>query len=140
MRRIALVACLACVSAWVFGIQPAYAGSPHFVDSTVSASRTDNTLTVTGKEAGLGDELQVHIVVTATAACINPGSHHPKAANKESVSAQGDFPVQNGQAQFSVSLTATFQPDCTPPMTVVFTDVTVSDTTNGLTVNLTGTF
>jgi hypothetical protein len=140
MRRIALLACLACVSAWVFGIQPAYAGSPHFVDSTVTASRTDNTLTVTGKEAGLGDEAQIHVVVNATAACINPGDHHPKAANKESVSAEGTFPVQNGKAEFTLSLTATFQPDCTPPMTVVYTNVTVTDTTNGISVNLTGTF
>jgi hypothetical protein len=32
------------------------------------------------------------------------------------------------------------QPDCTPPMTLVFTNVTVTDTTNGISVNLTGTF
>jgi len=118
----------------------AWAGSPHFVDGTVTASRSDNTLTASGKEAGLGDEAQVHIVVTATAECINPGSHHPKAANKESVSAAGDFPVQNGKADFSLSITATFQPDCSPPMSVVFTDVTVSDTTNGVTQSLPGTF
>jgi len=82
----------------------------------------------------------VHIVVTATAECINPGDHHPKAANKESVSAEGNFPVQNGKANFSLTLTATFQPDCTPPMTVVFTNVTVTDTTNGISASLSGTF
>jgi hypothetical protein len=110
------------------------------VDSTVSATRTNNTLTVTGKEARLGDESQVHIVVSVTAECINPGSHHPKAANKTSASTAGDFPVQNGKADFSLSVTATFQPNCSPPMTVVFTDVTVTDTTNGISVNLRGTF
>jgi hypothetical protein len=119
---------------------PAYAGSPHFVSNTVTASRTGNTITVSGKEAGLGDESQVDIVVSATAECINPGSHHPKAANKQSVSAEGTFPVQNGKANFSLSVTATFQPDCSPPMTVVFTNVTVTDTTSGISVNLTGTF
>ncbi len=31
------------------------------------------------------------------------------------------------------------QPDCSPPMTVVFTDVTVTDTTNGLTHSFPGT-
>jgi hypothetical protein len=140
MRRIAFLACLASLFAFVLGTQPAFAGSAHFVDSTVSATRSGNTLTVTGKEAGLGDESQVHIVVSATAECVNPGSNHPKAANKESVSGAGDFPVQNGKANFSVSVTATFQPNCSPPMTVVFTNVTVTDTTNGISVNLTGTF
>ena len=88
---------------------------------------------------GLGDEAQVHIVVSATAECINPGSRHPKAANKTNVSAEGDFPVQNGKADFSLSLTATFQSNCSPPMTVRFTNVTVTDTTNGISKNF-GTF
>ena len=118
----------------------ALAGSPHFVDSTVSAARSGNTLTVSGKEAGLGDESQVHIVVSATAECINGGGHHPKAVNKESVSTAGNFPVQNGKADFSLSVTATFQPPCSPPMTVAFTDVTFTDTTNGITQRLSGTF
>ena len=140
MRRIAAIYLLLLGLFLALGAQAAYAGSPHFVSNTVTASRTGNTLTVSGKEAGLGDESQVHIVVTATAACINPGAHHPKAANKESVSAAGDFPVQNGKAEFSLSVTATFQPDCTPPMTVVFTDVTVTDTTSGISKSFSGTF
>ena len=110
----------------------AWAGSAHFVDGTVTKTVSGNTLTVSGKEAGLGDEAQVHIVVSATALCINPGEHHPKAENKESVSAADDFPVQNGRANFSLSVTATFTPDCSPPMTVSFTDITVTDTTNGI--------
>jgi hypothetical protein len=114
------------------------AGNPHFV--SLSVTREGNSLIVSGKEAGLGNEDQVHIVVTATAQCINPGSKHPKAANKESVSAEGDFPVQNGKAEFSLTLTATFQPDCTPPMTVVFTDVTVTDETSGISRSFPGTF
>ncbi len=51
----------------------------------------------------------------------------------------GTFPVQNGKADWTLSVTATFQPDCSPPMTVVFTDVTVTDTTNGLTHSFPGT-
>jgi hypothetical protein len=117
----------------------AWAGSPHFVSNTVTATRTDDSLIVSGKEAGLGDEAQVHIVVTATAVCINPGGNHPKAVNKESVSAEADFPVQNGKAEFSLTLTATFQPECSPPMTVEFRNVTVTDETNGISRNL-GTF
>ena len=87
---------------------------------------------MSGKEAGLGDESQVHIVVTATALCINGGGNHPKAVNKESVSAEGIFPVQNGKAEFQLSVTATFSPPCSPPMTVEFTDITVTDTTNNI--------
>jgi len=114
--------------------QVALAGSPHFVE--VTATQSGNTLTVSGKEAGLGNEAQVHIVVNATAECINGGGKHPKAVNKESVSAAGDFPVQNGKADFSLTLTATFQPNCSPPMTVAFTNVTVTDTTHGVTAKL----
>ncbi len=117
---------------------PLIAGSPHFV--SVDVTRSGNTLTVSGKEAGLGNEAQVHIEVSATAACINPGDHHPKAANKEDVSGGGDFPVQNGKADFFVQVTATFQPDCTPPMTVVFTNIVVEDTTNGVIKRISGTF
>jgi hypothetical protein len=36
--------------------------------------------------------------------------------------------VQNGKANFSVPATAMFQPDCSPPMTVVFQNVTVTVT------------
>jgi hypothetical protein len=119
---------------------PAWAGSPHFVGNSITATRTDDSLTVSGKEAGLGDEAQVHIVVSATALCINGGGHHPKAVNKESVNAEGTFPVQNGKANFSLTLTAVFQPSCSPPMTVEFTDVTITDTTNNISTKLPGTF
>lgn len=113
----------------------ALAGSPHFVQG-LTATVDGSTLTVSGKEAGLGNEAQVHIVLNATAECINNGGHHPKAVNKTDVTAAGDFPVQNGKAEFSLSVTATFQPDCAPPMTVGFVDITVTDTTNGITEKL----
>jgi hypothetical protein len=116
----------------------AFAGSPHFV--TADATRTDNTLTATFKEAGLGNEPQVHVVLSATALCINNGGKHPKAVNKTSVNAAGDFPVQNGKAEGTLSVTATFQPDCSPPMTVAFTNVTLTDETSGATANIPGTF
>ena len=114
------------------------AGSPHFV--SISVVRSEDSVTVVGKEAGLGNESQVHIEVTGTALCINNGGRHPKAVNKASVSGGGDFPVQNGKADFSVTMTATFQPECDPPMTVSFTDITVCDTTNGICQDFHGTF
>jgi hypothetical protein len=139
VNRLSLAAVLA-LAAVAIAVPVAWAGSPHFVDSTVTATRSGDSLIVSGKEAGLGDEAQVHIVVTATALCINGGGNHPQATNKESVSNQGDFPVQNGKADFSLTLTATFQPSCSPPMTVEYTDVTVTDTTNNISTSLPGTF
>src|SRR6266511_6005828 len=135
MRRPLLIL-LAVLSALVFGAPAAVAGSAHFISNAFEISRSGDTLTVSGKEAGLGDLAQVHIVVSATALCINGGGNHPKAVNKESLSAGDDFPVQNGKADFSLSLTATFQPDCSPPMTVSFRNVVVTDETNGISKNL----
>ena len=139
MRRVLTL--LAIPFAAVFTMAaPALAGSAHYVDGTVTASRTGDTLTVSGKEAGLGNLDQVHVVASVTAACLNPGGNYPQAANKETVTAAGDFPVQNGKAYFALSLTAVFQPSCSPPMSVVFSDVTVTDTTNGITTTLAGPF
>jgi hypothetical protein len=132
MRRLFALLAAAVFGAVLFAT-PAYAGGPHFVDGTVTAVRDGDSLTVSGKEAGLGDEPQVHIVVTATAACVNPGNNKPQAANKVSVSAEGDFPVQNGKAYFSLTLTAVFQPSCSPPMSVEWSDITVTDQTSGIT-------
>ena len=139
MRRLALLGALVLVAAAI-AASTALAGSPHFINNAFSISRTDNTLAVSGKEAGLGDESQIHVVLSATALCINGGGNHPKAVNKTSVSASGDFPVQNGKADFTLVVVAVFQPNCSPPMTVAFTDVTVTDTTNGLTHSFPGTF
>ena len=137
--RIAMLALVVgVIAAWTVPV--VWAGSPHFINNAFTLTRTDNSLTVSGKEAGLGDEAQIHVVLSATALCINGGGNHPKAVNKESVSAAGDFPVQNGKADFSLTVTATFQPPCSPPMTVEFTDVTVTDTTNGLSHSFPGTF
>jgi hypothetical protein len=133
-----LTLAVAFVLAGVLCAPAAWAGSPHFV--SISVVRSDNSLTVIGKEAGLGNETQVHIELTATALCINPGGNHPKAVNKEDVAAAGDFPVQNGKADFSLTATATFQPECSPPMTVQFTDVQVCDTEHNVCSSFAGTF
>ena len=135
MRRF-LIVLLAALGLSMLAIPQAFAGSPHFVDDTVHATTSGSTLTVAGKEAGLGDEQQVHIVVTADALCINGGGNHPKAVNKTSASANNTFPVQNGKADFSLTLTAVFQPPCSPPMTVRWTNIVVTDTTNNITKKL----
>ena len=99
----------------------------HFV-GTPTATRSGNTLTVAGKVAGLGQVEEITVTVSADAQCVNPGANKPKAANKQSISTTADVPVQNGKAIFSFDLTATFQPDCTPPMTVEFSNVVVTVT------------
>lgn len=133
MRRFMLFA-LAALMTVAVAAPTALAGNPHFI--SVTAIRSGDSLTVSGKEAGLGNETQVHIEVTATAECINNGGKHPKAVNKESVSAEGDFPVQNGKALFELTLTADFQPDCSPPMTVRFSNVVVRDTEHNISKRL----
>jgi hypothetical protein len=135
MRK-AAVAVFAMIAAFAVGIPAAQAGSPHFIRSATTATVSGSTLTVTGKEAGLGDESQVHLELTATAICVNNGGNHPKAANKTSVSTAGDFPVQNGKADFTLTATATFQPDCSQSMTVQYTNIVVTDTTNGISIAL----
>jgi hypothetical protein len=114
---------------------PAFAGSPHFVGDPVLTT-SGSTVTVSAKEAGLGDEAQIHVVLSGTATCVNPGGNEPKAANKTTFAAGADEPVQNGKSDYTLSATAVLSPSCDPPMSLVFTDVTLTDTTNGLTVAL----
>jgi hypothetical protein len=136
MRR-AFTLLLLVVAMVILAMPAAWAGSPHFVDDSVKVTQSGNTLTVSGKEAGLGDESQVHIEITAVAECVNRGGKNPSAVNKDSFTAAGTFPVQNGKANFRLSVTAVFSPSCSPPMTVVWDSVTVTDTTNGISQSFT---
>jgi hypothetical protein len=139
MRRTILLLVTATAAASIaLAPSPAWAGSPHFV--TVDAVRVGDSLVVSFKEAGLGNEPQVQVEVSATAACVNPGSNKPKAANKQTVSAEGTFPVQNGKAEGTLTLSPVFQPSCSPPMTVEFSNVTITDLTSGITRRIPGTF
>lgn len=129
MRQTILV--LAVLATLALATAPAWAGSPHYV-GTCTATISGTCVTVSGKEAGLGDESQIFASFTATAECINGGTKHPKASNKTGVAGDGTFPVQNGKADITLQGCAVFQPDCTPPMTVTFTDVILYDNTNGI--------
>ena len=126
MRR--LVASLLVVLGMVvvFAISLA-AGNAHFVGLPQLAV-FDSTATVSGKVAGLGNIPQIHVVISGDAACINRGNNHPQAANKEAFSNSGDFPVQNGKALFQLALEATFSPECSPPMTVEWSNLQVTVT------------
>ena len=135
IRLLIVVGALVAVGAFA---GTAVAGSPHFV--TADAARSGNTLTVNFKEAGLGNEPAVHIVLSADARCVNPGGGKPKAANKQSLASGEDFPVQNGKAEGTLSVTASFQPECAPPMQVRFENVSLVDETSGARANIPGTF
>jgi hypothetical protein len=124
MKRHVLLLGIAAVAMLTLAGVALATSNAHFV-GTPTASRDGNTLTVSGKVAGLGDVDVITVTVSADAQCVNPGSNKPKAANKQSFSSTENVPVQNGKANFSRPLTATFSPDCTPPMTVVFSNVTV---------------
>ena len=121
----ALFVVLTAILSVAFGAQVAFAGSPHFV-GTPTISRDGDALTVSGKVAGLGDETQINVAVTADVACVNPGNNEPKAENKDSTIAEGTFPVQNGKAIFRVTGTGTTDPDCAPPMTLRYSNVVVT--------------
>jgi hypothetical protein len=116
----------------------ALAGNPHFVGTPTAAisGAAGETVTVSAKEAGLGDEAQIVAVLSGDAQCVNPGGNEPQAANKQSFSTSSIVPVQNGKADYSISLTATFQPNCSPPMSVVWSNLMLTDTTNGLVQHL----
>jgi hypothetical protein len=119
---VAVLTTLAITSALVAAVSNAhFVGTPQIIES-------GNTVTASGKVAGLGDVETITVTVDGDAACINPGTKHPKAANKESFSATDIVPVQNGKALFSVTLTATFTPDCSPPMTVDWSNVVITVT------------
>jgi hypothetical protein len=129
MRK--LVALLTAAALALTTALPAAAGSPHFVGDPVFTV-SGNTVTVSAKEAGLGDEDQIVVVLSGDAACINPGGKKPQAGNKEAFSSTATIPVQNGKATYTLSLSATFTPDCTPPMSVVWSGLVLTDTTSGI--------
>ena len=133
MRLRRFIAPAVIAAAAVFGFAaPAMAGSPHFVD-TPTFTTSGSTVSVSAKEAGLGAEPQIHVVLSGDALCINGGGGNPNAANKSSVAAAADEPVQNGQSNYTITATATFKPSCSPPMTVQFQNLKLTDTTNNLT-------
>ena len=140
MRRL-LVLIFGALAAVVFAAGPALAVSAHFNFANVT-SVTSNSITVSFKEAGLGNSLNsVNISVSGSAECINPGSHHPKAGNKTAESASGTFNVSNGQATGSLTMVATnISPPCSPPMVIAWTDLVVTDTTFNDSISIPGTF
>lgn len=133
---------------------PAQAVSPHFI-TTNATLNSNGTLTAAFKEAGLGNNQNITYVLsadaTATYVCVNRGGANPSASNKTEVagpvSATGTFSSgKNGQV--TASLTVSPPPagiSCPPGQSlalaqVTYTNVVLTDTTNGVSEPIGGTF
>jgi hypothetical protein len=153
MRRILAVLIAACASL-ALAVPVALAVSPHFISASATLN-ANGTLTANFKEAGLGTNQNINYTLTADATatyvCVNKGGANPSAQNKTTVagpvSASGTFSSgKNGNV--TASLTVNPPPsDITCPKgqtlqtaQVSYTNVAVTDTTNGITEPIPGTF
>jgi hypothetical protein len=151
-RRMAIVALVFVAFALI--AQQALAVSPHFVSASARLSGTN--LVVSFKEAGLGTNQLINYTASADATvtyvCVNRGGGNPSASNKTTitgpVSASGTFSSgKNGNVTASLTLNppgpGSFS--CPPGQSleiaqVVYTNVAITDTTNGVTEPIPGTF
>jgi len=146
-RRTALLALAALMCTVVISS----AASPHFVGRvTATIDPGTGNLTVSWKEAGLGNNQNINYVATADATatfvCVNNGGQCPDAANKTTVqgpvSAPGTF---NSGKNGTISASLTIEPPaatafCPGGQTEVLADVSytniqITDLTNNVTAN-----
>jgi hypothetical protein len=153
MKRLLLLFC-APLLLIVSVASPAHAVSPHFVQASASLSGTN--LVVSFKEAGLGTNQLITYVATADATatyvCVNRGGANPSASNKTTVSgpvsATGTFSSgKNGQVTASLTLNPPSAGSFSCPSgqssaiaQVSYTNVAITDSTNGVTASIPGTF
>jgi hypothetical protein len=129
----------------------AFAASPHFISASASVDSSGN-LVVSWKEAGLGDNVLINYMTsasaTATYVCVNGGQHNPSASNKTTVSgpvsASGAF---NSGKNGNITASLTAAPpsagsfSCPPGQSlelasVTYDNVTLTDQTNNISVSL----
>jgi len=152
MRRMLIILATVCATA-VVGVPIALAVSPHFVSA--SATLSGANLVVNFKEAGLGTNQNITYVAsadgTAIYVCVNRGGANPSASNKTAVagpvSATGTFNSgKNGNVTASLTIKPPFQDIGCPGgqtqelASVTYTNVAITDTTNGVTEAIPGTF
>jgi hypothetical protein len=136
---------LALVLAVVCGA--ALAASPHFVKGPSASIDNDGILTISWKEAGLGDSVIVDYEASADAhakyQCVNRGGKCPAASNKEEVFGpvvgSGSFASgKNGSIQASLTLSppaATLQcpgNQVLKLVSVTYSDIDLHDLTNDI--------
>ena len=153
MRRVGIIAVLSILVA-AFAASAALAASPHFIRASANLNN-DGTLTVSFKEAGLGTNQNIDYLAeadaTATYVCVNKGGANPSAQNKTTVagpvSETGTFSSgKNGQVTASLTIDPPPSDISCPPgqslqlAQVSYTNVSITDTTNGVTESIAGTF
>jgi hypothetical protein len=132
----------------------ALAVSPHFISASATLSGTN--LVVNFKEAGLGTNQLITYTATAdstvTYVCVNRGGANPSASNKTTVSgpvsATGTFSSgKNGNVTASLTLNPPGPGSFSCPSRqslaiaeVTYTNVAITDNTNGITEPIPGTF
>jgi hypothetical protein len=132
----------------------ALAVSPHFISASARLSGTN--LVVSFKEAGLGTNQLINYTASADASatfvCVNGGGANPSAANKTTittpVSMMGTFNSgKNGNVNGSITISAPGSGSfsCPPGQRlelaqVTYTNVAISDDTNGIDEGIDGTF
>ncbi len=128
-----------------------YGANPRF--KTLSARLGSPQLIVSGTEVGLGSSATVVYVasadVSATASCINGGGSNPSASNKnfsgELESTATNQADSRGKISTELVISAFPSGFCPPGQhtvvaTATFTNVTLTDTTNGVVGIIPGTF
>ena len=144
-------ACVLAIALCGLTMSTVFAAAPHFISASVSIGN-GGSLVVSWKEAGLGDNQLIHYTVsadaTATYVCVNGGNHNPSASNKTTVSgpvsASGTFSSgKNGNITASLSAGPPSAGSFSCPngqklelAVVTYTNITLTDTTNDISVNL----
>lgn len=139
----------------LMAVSPVFAASPHFINSGASLTTSGN-LVVSWKEAGLGNDVLISYVASAdgsaTYACINGGNKHPQASNKMTVdgpvSAAGTFSSgKNGGINGSLTLNPPSAGGFSCPSgqrlvlaSVSYSNVSLTDLTDGITLDIPGVF
>src|SRR5215207_6595568 len=149
MRKIGIIAVLSLMAVALAAV-PALAQNEHFVRASGSLNN-DGSLAVSFKEAGLGTNQLIDYTLTADATatyvCGNRGGANPGAQNKTTVSgpvsASGAFSSgKNGQVTASLTVEPPPSNISCPPgqslelASVSYTNVTLTDVTNGISVTL----
>jgi hypothetical protein len=129
---------------------PAQAVSAHFISASATLN-ANGTVTANFKEAGLGTNANINYVLSADATavyvCVNKGGANPSAQNKTTVSgpvsASGTFSSgKNGNVIGSLTLSPPASDISCPKgqtlamASVSYTGVTLTDTTNDVSVSL----
>lgn len=158
VRRLLFVFALPMLLAVAIANPATAAGSAHFIKNATGASLSGSTLTVNFKEAGLASGSVETITTSATAAttyeCVNGGGNNPSASNKRSfqttVSKSGTFTADKngnlvGTQTLSPPSASSLGFSCPPGQTttfvsVVYSNITISDATSGATFSVPGTF